>query len=332
MDDSSVSSHHKIFAWANQQLAKLQPNITPEYQIIQENPWSSVIKIITPINSFYLKQTPPDLFIETAVIQILENICQVKNIPQVIASNKEHHCFIMTDCGDITLRTFSQGKLQQNILIEAIKTYKQFQKSTEKHIDDFIKIGVPDWRLKQFPIIYMELLNNTEFLESENISEDLRKQLVKLEPILKNCCEELATYNIPECLNHSDLHDNNIIIKLNNHKCAIVDLGETAINHPFFSLDAWLRATASRYHLQREDDDYLILKAALFDGYYDSENDLQKVESLINKLLPIYLTFAHMRLVVSTPANSLSSITRMNDRIKEGFEWFVKVAATYNQG
>lgn len=45
---------------------------------------------------------------------------------------------------------------------------------------------------------------------------------------------------------------------------------------------------------------------------------------LTEKLLPIYLIFAHMRLVNATCPIALGNIPRMNNRVKEAFLWFIK--------
>lgn len=315
-----LRGHAGILKWAMKALK--QTKINTEFLV--ETPWSSVLKIRTSQDSVYLKQTPPDLFIEVNIIQTCRNLCKITDIPEVIAENKELHCFLMKECGDISLRTLFDGHIKGDLLIQGLQVYRAIQQATAPHINAFLQLGVPDWRLEQFPELYQGLISDEAFLKAHGLEVAQIKILQYSVKNIERLCQELSIYGIPECLNHSDFHENNMLFSHSTQKVSIIDLGETAISHPFFSLAAFLKIPCNRYSVSLDSPDYQTLHDACFQGWLLSHEDLQIALRLIEKLLPIYLIFAHMRLVNATCPIALGNIPQMSHRVKEGFLWFMR--------
>ncbi|CEG58258.1 TPA: phosphotransferase [Legionella pneumophila] len=313
-------SHDQIILWAKNILGS---NML-DTEIVVQTPWSSVLRISTPEGPFYLKQTPPTLFIEVDILQKYRNLCKITDIPEVIAENKNLHCFLMKECGDVTLRTLFDGHLKIDLLVQGLQVYKVLQLATVPYVTAFIQSGVPDWRLEKFPTLYQDLVGDDVFLKANGLDTAQIKTLQNAMMDLEILCQELSSYGIPECLNHSDFHENNMLFSSITKKISIIDLGETAINHPFFSLAAFLKIPCSRYKISLDSTDYQILHDTCFQGWLSLDEDLQKALELTEKLLPIYLLFAHMRLVNATCPIALGTIPRMNNRVKEAFLWFIK--------
>lgn len=316
--------HSKLIEWVIKTLKQTEINTTT----VVETPWSSVLRITIPQGPLYLKQTPPDLFIEVDVIQKCRDLCKITDIPEVIAENKKLHCFLMKECGDATLRTLFDGHLKIDLLVQGLQVYKAMQQSTTPHVDAFLQSGVPDWRLGQFPTLYQDLVNDETFLKANGLENRQIKTLQNAMMSIEALCQELSSYGIPDCLNHSDFHDNNMLFSNTTKKISIIDLGETAINHPFFSLAAFLKSLCDRYQVPLDSTDYHILHDTCFQGWPLFGKELPKALELTDKLLPIYFLFAHMRLVNATCPTGLGAITRMNNRVKKAFLWFIKNLST----
>ncbi|MGM9451957.1 phosphotransferase [Legionella bozemanae] len=317
---NKLLSHDQIILWAKNILSS---NML-DTEIVVQTPWSSVLRISTPEGPLYLKQTPPTLFIEVDILKKYRNLCKITDIPEVIAENKNLHCFLMKECGDATLRTLFDGHLKIDLLVQGFQVYNAMQWATVPHIAAFIQAGVPDWRLEQFPHLYEDLVSNVSFLKANGLEMTQIKTLQDAIVSLEALCQELSSYGIPECLNHSDFHENNMLFSSSTKKISIIDLGETAINHPFFSLAAFLKIPCSNYKISLDSPDYQMLHDTCFQGWVLLGEDLQKALELTEKLLPIYLIFAHMRLVNATCPIALGNIPRMNNRVKEAFLWFIK--------
>jgi hypothetical protein len=318
----TVISHSEIIEWAIQILKQSEINTT----VVVETAWSNVIKISMPQCIVYLKQTTPELFIEVDVIQKCRDLCKITQIPEVIAADKNLRCFLMKKCGDETLRTEFDGHLNLDLMIQGLQIYRRMQETTAPHLDAFIQIGVPDWRLKHFPKLYLDLVSNEKFLQTHGLAEEQIKILQDAEHKITELCEELSKYGIPECLTHSDFHENNMLFNKTTKEISIIDLGETAISHPLFSLAAFLIIPCSRYNVALTSTDYQELQEACFRKWLDDKKSMIKVIELINKLLPVYLLFAQKRFLdaIHLPYDIENPMSvKQHDKINKGFVWFI---------
>ena len=312
--------HAEIIEWAKKALH--QPEI--KSSVVVDTPWSSVLKIHTSERSVYLKQTPPDLFIEVDIINICREQCKITNIPEVIASNKDLHCFLMEECGDASLRTLFNGHLEIDLLVKGLQIYKEIQRATAPYLDAFLQTGVPDWRLEKFPALFQGFVGDETFLQAHGLEAAQIKTLQGAIKYIEALCQEFSIYDIPECLSHSDFHDNNMIYSKATKEICIVDLGETSITHPFFSLAAGIKTTCDRYQLEVGYSDYQKLYDTCFEGWLPTTEDLKKASWFTQQLLPIYFIFAEMRLVNATDPEALGKIERRKNRLKDAYLWFIK--------
>lgn len=174
--------------------------------------------------------------------------------------------------------------------------------------------------------MYLDLVNNEEFLQTHGLVDKQIKTLQDAGHKIEELCEALSKYEIPECLNHSDFHANNMLFDNNTKKISIIDLGETAINHPLFSLAAFLLISSNLYNVAFDSTNYRSLREACFNGWLDNEKSMIKVIELINILLPVYLLFAQKRFLdtIHLPYNANNPMSvRQHEKINKGFIWFI---------
>src|SRR6185437_4336289 len=89
-----MESIASIIKWAEDCLLSNGYTINNPPESIQKTPYSSVVRFLTSGGYIYLKQTPPTLFLEPVIMQILHDQFHA-DVPAVIAINKELHCFLM---------------------------------------------------------------------------------------------------------------------------------------------------------------------------------------------------------------------------------------------
>jgi hypothetical protein len=257
----------------------------------------------------------------------VEKLCGITDIPEVIAVNKNLHCFLMKECGDASLRTVFDGRLNVDLLVQGLVVYKNIQHATAAHIDAFLQDGVPDWRLEHFPKLYQDLVNDEAFLKAHQLKSGQIKTLQGAVRKVETLCQELSQYGIPECLNHSDFHENNMLFSNATHKVSIIDLGETAINHPLFSLAAFLKIPNSLYNETFSSIDYQKLHETCFNGWLKDKKSMVRVIEIINILLPVYLLFTQKRFLdaINLPYNPLNPMSvKQHEKINKGFVWFLE--------
>ena len=88
---------------------KLCQNVISECNIVN-TAYSTVYAFNSAQGCYYLKQTPEKLALEAPTIEFIHNTYQAA-IPEVIACNTRLHCFLMKQCGEVTLRQHFNGNL-----------------------------------------------------------------------------------------------------------------------------------------------------------------------------------------------------------------------------
>jgi hypothetical protein len=115
------------------------------------------------------------------------------------------------------------------VWLAALPSYAELQRGETPHADDHLAHGVPDLRVATMPARYEDLLAYDLPLEREEIGR-LRvfaSRFVEL-------CDELADSDVPESIQHDDLHANNLY--LHRQRYRVLDWGDASISHPFASL------------------------------------------------------------------------------------------------
>src|SRR5579863_7025516 len=110
MDESN-----RILSWAEEYLKKYRNLEIKNTEKILQTSYSIVYKIETELGTFYLKKTPQGLFNEPDVINFL-NARNCRHVPKLVAKNDLLNCFLMTSCGDESLRHLFKGKIEINLL------------------------------------------------------------------------------------------------------------------------------------------------------------------------------------------------------------------------
>jgi hypothetical protein len=264
---------------------------------IQSTPWSEVCRFATDRGFVYLKLVPPALALEAKIITLLHDQFHA-TVPEVIEHNAEFNCFLMKDSGK-SLRSILKKNFDEALLCKAIDQFTSLQIEVAEHVDVFFDLGVPDWRLDNFPKLYQQLLTQKDVLIADGLSEMELDELEKLSPIVFDLCEKLSSYSIKPTLVQPDFNDNNTLIDSVSQKITIIDLGEISISHPFFSLLNCLYVIKKHHALTDEDVRYLRIKDACLKNYMNFESKDRLLEALEVALLlfPIYGVFAGYRMV-----------------------------------
>ena len=322
-----MAAHAEIIGWA----AGLLGQASPATQVVAQTPYSTVIKIDGGHALYYLKQTPPNLFIEAKVIAICRDKCGIRAIPEIIASDPRRNCFLMTSCGDLSLRqrcggSYEHGKLDIELAGKALRLYRDMQLATMDHICTFIDLGVPDWRLDKMPQLYRDLVDDAAMLQDYNLDQAHIASLRELAGEVERKCKALSAFGIEACLNHSDLHDGNMLFDRATQAVSLIDLGEVTVDHPFLSLVAALGRMSRRYKIDPASRDYKRLYEACFSGWRIAGADLELAVSMAEDLAVLYWVFSHRRLEIAAGRQSLNHLEKMTDRVKNGLLMFIEKA------
>ena len=296
--------------WIREETRKRSIQITGEIEQPHIVHWSTVMRIPTHDGILYFKAAAGEMTHEIALTQKLASWFP-EDVPDLIAIDSSRGWMLMRD-GGATLRTSVRPAKTIQPWKPVIAQYARLQIGLTEHVDDMLSLGVPDHRLVKLPALFDHLLADVQILrvdQEQGITSDELQQLRKIKPRFEQICRDLATYGIPESINHGDFHDGNVLIKEN--RITFFDWGDADITHPFVSL----RTLWVSIEISLELDDYAFTPemTELLDLYlepfekYASKDDLHKAYLLSKPVASVVkaLAWYHsiMRMDVSIRAD-----------------------------
>lgn len=313
--------NREVIQWGRNYLAShryILKNTQPEH--VQNTPWSYVVRFITSDGYIYLKHTPPLLALEPVITNILHDQFHA-SVPEVIAVNAELNCFLMKDAGR-PLREILKNQFDPALLCKSIEQFTSIQLAVASDVDNFLDIGVPDWRLDELPALYQQLLSQKDLLMEDGLSEIELGELERLLPKITKLCKTLSDDSIKQTIVQCDFHDNNILISDISQTITFIDLGEIVISHPFFSLVGCLRQVQFHHALTKEDEAYFRLLDSCLKNYLTFESKSRLLDSFViaQLLWFVYEALAQYRLRLACEEARFLSFQRhgkLSGRLKE---------------
>ncbi len=282
--------------WARHELELRGYVLRGDLELVQDTPWSYVARFDSADGVVYLKRMPEKIALDAQVASILRDQFHAA-VPEIITHSSELQCYLMKDAGQ-PLRQVLKQRFDVNLLCQAIKQFTAMQCAVAGHVDVFLSIGVPDWRLEQWPALYRQLLSDRDVLIADGLTEKEYDKLAVMQSKVTDLCEQLSSYDIKPSLVQPDFQDNNVLIDLQTKKLTNIDLGEVVISHPFFSLVGCLDQAVFYHGISEKDDTYLQLEVACLEHFKRVESDqkLREAFSIATVLWPIYSALSQLRL------------------------------------
>ena len=193
-------------------------------EVAHERPWASVLcvplaegvvwfKACSPVQSFEPRLTA-ELFARWP-----------DRVAEVLGHAEGRAWLLLADAGT-PIRVF--GNPPEAWLV-VLPLYADLQRGEAAHTHDHLAHSVPDLRVATLPARYEGLLQRDLPLESDEID-----RLRAFAPRFTELCAELAEYDLPETVQHDDLHHANLYAQ--GERLRLLDWGDASISHPFASL------------------------------------------------------------------------------------------------
>ena len=153
-------------------------------------------------------------------------------VPPLLAADAERGWLLMADAGEPLSEVCARdGSFDRWHAV--LRDYAQLQLDLTDDVADLLAMGVPDRRLATLPSAYEQLVDAL----ADN------EKLRAMAPAVVELCEELASFGLPELLQHDDLHDGQVYVRSGAHR--VLDWGDACISHPFFTLSVTLDGVLS---------------------------------------------------------------------------------------
>ena len=302
--------------WIRAQAQRHSILINGEIEQPHVYPWSTVLRVPTNEGTLFFKATAAETIYESALTQKLAGWFP-DCMPELIAVDTARGWMLMRDGGE-PLR----GSIRptQDIMPwePVITRYAEVQIGLAEHISEILALGIPDHRLAVLPALYTQLLTDEESLmidQEKGLTSAEWGRLKGMTSRFGQICTELASFEIPESLNHGDFHDGNVLLK--DGRITFFDWGDASVTHPFVTLRTFFVSMEIALKL----DDYAPPTSemtALLNCYLEQWQRFTDQE----RLLSAY----NLSRPVASIAKALAwhqGITRMHGALREEYAWIV---------
>lgn len=223
-DPAWVAEAH---AWIQQRLDELGVRSIGTIEQPHVRPWSTVLRVPTDGGDCWFKANMPACAHEAAVVSVLARV-RPDRVPELLAVDRERGWMLMGDGGERLREVIAREKSLRRWL-DVLPEYAQLQIDLAGDAGELVALGSPDRRLETLASQYEQLLDELDcFAESE------LAPLRTLAPRVAEMCEQLASYGIPETVQHDDLHDGQVFVRDGGY--LFFDWGDSCVSHPFFSM------------------------------------------------------------------------------------------------
>ncbi|HEX6662319.1 MAG TPA: phosphotransferase, partial [Gaiellaceae bacterium] len=195
-----------------------------EIRVEHERSWATVRRVPLESGVAWFKACAPVQAFEPRLSAELYSRWPDR-VAEVIAHDEERAWLLLGDAGISLHRVGNPPEAWVRIL----PLYAELQRGETAHAGSHLAHGVPDLRVPTLPARYEDLLRTDLPLESGEITW-LRKFTARFAEL----CAELAADDIPETVQHDDLHMANVYE--HGESLRVLDWGDSSISHPFASL------------------------------------------------------------------------------------------------
>ena len=217
----------EVAAWIGAELASRGRRISGPLEDVRLKPWAAVLRVSTAEGDLYFKANTDSLAQEASVVALLA-ARRPDLIAAPVAFDAGRGWMLLADAGE-QLRAVIARERDLGRWFQILPLYASLQLDVAADADELVARGAPDLRLAVLPRRFRQLLEQLDGLPTHE-----RERLEASLPWIANACAELASYNIPETIQHDDLTDGHIY--LTEGRYLFLDWGDACVSHPFFTL------------------------------------------------------------------------------------------------
>ncbi len=212
--------------WVDQRLAEAGRPRTGEVEQPHVRTWSTVLRVPTDEGPVWFKANTPALLHEVVVVEAVSARVPDR-VPPLLASDAERGWMLMADAGE-RLREVVEEERSLARWHDVLAGAADVALALEPDVSALLAADVPDLRLDRLVDGYAELVERF----------DLEPRFRGAVGRVRDLVDELASYGVPETLQHDDLHDGQVFVK--DGRNLILDWGDAVVSHPFFTMSVTL--------------------------------------------------------------------------------------------
>lgn len=246
--------------------------------------WSTVYRIDSTKDIYFLKKNPDTFANEGLVLDILSRTKAGKYIPELIGFNNN---IVLTKYAGLPICKELTSNCDLVKLYDVIDAYIELQTSVSNDALHMSKCRIlASDTLFEYTLSMVHKYYKPRFVKVEDASLDLRLLSNKIH-MSRDLFEQLCLLNIPDMFEHSDFHLGNVLY--NGHSPLIIDFSETTISNPMFSLISFMSSVERRLHIYPNQTAYQLLVRYYLDKFSEKTGiSREHVEQLYNVSIALY--------------------------------------------
>jgi Phosphotransferase enzyme family len=193
-------------------------------EVAHHRPWATVLRVPLAGGVAWFKACGP---VQAFEPRLTAELCSrwPDRVAEVLAHDGERAWLLLADAGT-AVGAFGNPP---EAWLAALPSYAELQRGEAARASGHLAHGVPDLRVATLPARFDDLLQRDLPLDPAEIDE--LRQFASRFAVL---CDELASRDVPETIQHDDLHHANLYAQ--NEQLRVLDWGDSSISHPFASL------------------------------------------------------------------------------------------------
>lgn len=224
----------EALAWAVARLkdAGVIATRTPEQLRASERAF--VMRIRSHTETFYFRAAPFVFAHEPALMQWL-SLEYPLNVPEVLAVDVQRGWLLQREAGSSAMPLSEER--EEEVWYRAVRRMAEIQIDSARKVHELRDLSCPQRQLDVLARRLPRLCADTSVMMLGHPCGLPRRDIERmagLAPTLLALCEELASFNLPDCLDYGDLRAGNIFSTVTDP--VYLDWSDSSISHPFFAV------------------------------------------------------------------------------------------------
>ncbi|MFI6643710.1 aminoglycoside phosphotransferase family protein [Streptomyces sp. NPDC050504] len=229
-----------LLSWAEQALTAHGLRETGG-RTVRLRPWSVLVRMpVEGREPVWCKANPAASAFEAGLGEALARWVP-DHVLRPIAVDAAHGWSLLPHGGELLADRLDTGEAGLDDWAEAMRQYALAQRALAPYADEIEALGVPGARTAQLPGLLDGLVES-----NTSLGDGDRKALDLLRPRILEWCQELDALGVPDTLDHSDLHENQILSPAPG-RYTFFDWGDAAVAHPFTTMLVTARTARVRF-------------------------------------------------------------------------------------
>jgi hypothetical protein len=237
--------------------AWIRAHVEPAGPIVMasEEPWATVLRVPLAGGAAFFKACAPVQAFEPRLTAELFSRWPDR-VAEVLGHDEQRAWLLLADAGT----PLAVSGNPPEAWLTALPLYAELQRGEAAHAREHLAHHVPDLRVATLPARYEDLLRQDLPLEHEEVD-----RLRRFAPRFEELCDELAALDIPDTVQHDDLHMANVYAR--GGRLRLLDWGDASVSHPFASLVVTFRFLEERNKLPPADPWFARLRDAYLEPW-----------------------------------------------------------------